>query len=209
MKKLIIALMGALVLAGCGTVRYPAIYTLNLPPPVTKPASEVALGTVAIREFHCPEYLCEGRIVYRSSPEEVGFYEYRRWAVSPREAIPQYIVDGLRARSLFQSVTIHENGSEAAYLLRGNIERFEEVDEGRDVRVVCTISAQLLETRTGSVVWSDTASETVPVEKRDIRGVVSSLSAATRMTVDHLIKSMTDELPAATARRSSEGRGGQ
>jgi len=208
-KKPIIGLMGALVLAGCGSVRYPATYTLNLPPPVSKPASEVALGTVAIREFHCPEYLCEGRIVYRSSPEEVGFYEYRRWAVSPREAIMQYVVDGLRARSLFQSVAIHENGSAAAYLLSGNIERFEEVDEGRDVRVICTISAQLLETRTRSVVWSETASETVPVEKRDIRGVVSSLSAATRMTVDHLIRSMADKLPAAMARRSSEGRGGQ
>ena len=201
-KKLVIGLMGALVLTGCGSVRYPSTYTLTLPPPVPQAAAfHVALGAVGIKDFHCPEYLCEGRIVYRSTPEEVGFYEYSRWAMSPREAVMRYVVDGLRARSPFQSVTIHENVSQVDYLLSGNIERFEEVDEGRDVRVVCTISAQLLETRTRSVVWRDTASETVPVEKRDIRGVVSSLSAATRMTVDHLIRSMTDELPAAIARR--------
>ena len=201
MKNLAIAFMGALVLAGCGSVRYPTTYVLNFPPPVPQTTpSNGALGPVAIREFRCPEYLCEGRIVYRSSPEEVGFYEYHRWAMNPREAVTQYVADGLRAQSLFQRVTIHESGSEAAYLLSGNIERLEEMDEGRDVHVVCRISARLLDTRTRLVVWSDTASETVQVEKRDIRGVVSSLSSAARTSADRLLKSLREELPAARAR---------
>ncbi len=201
MKNLAVVFMGALVLAGCGSVRYPKTYVLNLPPPVPQTApSNGALGPVAIREFRCPEYLCEGRIVYRSSPEEVGFYEYHRWAMNPREAITQYVVDGLRAQSLFQSVTIRESGAEAAYLLSGNIEGLEEVDEGRDVHVVCRISARLMDTRTRSVVWSHTASETVHVENRDMRGVVSSLSSAARTTADRLLKSLREELPAARAR---------
>ena len=200
MKNLAVAFMGALVLAGCGSVRYPTTYVLNFPPPVPQTTpSNGALGPVAIRELQCPEYLCEGRIVYRPSPEEVAFYEYHRWAMDPRQAIAQYLEDGLRARSLFQSVTVHERGSDAAYVLSGNIERLEEVDQGRDVRVVCTISAQLLDTRTRSVLWSHTASETVHVEKRDIRGVVSSLSSAARTAADHLLKSMTEELPANIA----------
>jgi len=120
--------------------------------------------------------------------------------VNPREAITQYVVEGLRAESLFKSVAIHERGPETAYVLSGNIDRLEEVDQGRDVRVVCAISAQLLDSRTRSVVWSHTASETVQVEKRDVRGVVSSLSAAARTAADRLVKSMTEELPAATAR---------
>jgi len=70
----------------------------------------------------------------------------------------------------------------------------------RDVRVVCTISAQLMDTRMRSVVWNHTASETVQVEKRDIRGVVSSFSAAARTAADRLLESMTEELPAARAR---------
>ena len=201
MKNLAVALMASFVLAGCGSVRYPATYVLNLPAPVPQPApSNGALESVAIREFQCPEYLCEGRVVYRSSTEEVGFYEYHRWAVNPRAAITQYVVEGLRAESLFKSVAIHERGPEAAYVLSGNIDRLEEVDQGRDVRVVCAISAQLLDRRARSVVWSHTASETVQVEKRDVRGVVSSLSAAARTAADRLVKSMTEELPAATAR---------
>jgi ABC-type uncharacterized transport system auxiliary subunit len=200
MKNLAVAFMGALVLAGCGSVRYPTSYVLNFPPPVPQAAqSNGVLGPVAIREFRCPEYLCEGRIVYRPSPEEVAFYEYHRWAMDPRQAITQYLEDGLRARSLFQSVTFHERGSETAYVLSGKIERFEEVDQGREVRVVCTISAQLLDTRTKSIVWSRAESDTALVEKRDVAGVVSSLSSAAKTTVDRLLKSITEELPASIA----------
>ena len=207
MKNLTVVFMAALVLAGCGSVRYPTSYVLNFPPPAPRAAlSNGALGPVAIREFRCPEYLCEGRIVYRPGPEEVGFYENHRWAMNPRQAITQYLEDGLRAQSLFQGVTVHEGGSETAYVLSGNIERLEEVDEGRDVHAVCTISAQLLDTRTRSVVWSHTASETVSVEKRDIAGVVSSLAAAAGTAADRLLKSMTDELPATTARLAATSR---
>ena len=157
-----------------------------------------------VREFRCPEYLCEGRIVYRSSPEEVGFYEYHRWALNPREAITQYVEEGLRAQSLFKSVAVHERGAEAAYVLSGDIERLEEVDQSRDVSVVCTISAQLLDARTRSVVWSHTASETVHVEKRDIRGVVSGLSSAARTAADRLLNSLMEELPETIALAPTE-----
>jgi ABC-type uncharacterized transport system auxiliary subunit len=206
MKYVAVAFIGAFVLAGCGSVRYPTNYVLNFPPPVPHAApSNGALGAVTVREFRCPEYLCEGRIVYRSSPEEIGFYEYHRWAADPRRAITQYVEDALRAQSLFKSVASQERGSEAAYLLSGNIERLEEVDEGREVRAVCTISAQLQDTRTRSVVWTNTASETVRVEKRDMRGIVSSLSAAAHTAADRLLKSMAEELPASVARTSTTG----
>jgi len=196
MKRLAVVLMGAVALAGCGSVRYPTSYVLNFPPPAPRaPLSNGALGPVEVR---CPEYLCDGRIVYRPSSEEVAFYEYHRWAMNPRQAITQYMEDRLRAQSLFQGVTVHEGGSET-YVLSGNIERLEEVDEGRDVHAVCRISAQLTDTRTRAVVWSHTASETVAVEKRDIAGVVSSLSAAVRTVSDSLLKSMAEELPTTMA----------
>ena len=38
MKNLAVAFMGALVLAGCGSVRYPTTYVLNFPPPVPQGA---------------------------------------------------------------------------------------------------------------------------------------------------------------------------
>ena len=200
MKYLALAFIGVFMLAGCGSVRYPATYVLNFPAPVARAAaSNGTLGPAVIREFQSPEYLEDGRIVYRSSPEEVGFYEYHRWAMNPRQSVTQYVLEALRAQSLFKSVAAYERGSETAYVLSGNIERLEEVDQGREVRVVCTISAQLLDVRTRSVVWSHSSSETVQVEKRDIRGIVSSLSSASRTAADRLVASMAEELPASMA----------
>ena len=77
-------------------------YVLNVQPPVARESPQRALGPVTVREFRCPDYLCDGRIVYRPTPEEVGFYEYHRWAVSPREMITRLVAADLRSRALFQ-----------------------------------------------------------------------------------------------------------
>lgn len=204
MKMIAAAVSSVLMLAGCGSVRYPTSYLLNLPAPAPQSATpEAGMGSVAVREFRCPEYLCEGRIVYRPTAEEVGFYEHHRWAVSPRQAVTQSVVNALRARSLFSSVAYNERGVEAEYVLTGAIERLEEVDEGRDVRAVCSISAQLVDTNTRTVVWHGAVSETIPVERRDVAGVVSSLSAATRTAVHRLVSSMDNELAAGEKRRGA------
>ena len=72
--------------------------------------------------------------------------------------------------------------------------RLEEVDEARQVAAVCTISAQLVETRTRAVVWSRLATERVSVERRDVAGVVNGLATAVRATVDRLVTDMELEL---------------
>ena len=205
MKTVAIVFTGGLLLVGCGSVRYPTYYVLNFPSPAPQ-AREAsgALGPVAIREFGCPDYLCGDRIAYRPSSEEVGFYEFHRWAMNPQQAITKYVEDSLRAKSPFRSIAVHERRGETAYVLTGNIERFEEMDQGRDVRAICTISGQLLDAETKSVVWSNTASETVQVDKRDIRGVVNSLSAAARMAADRLLQSMTQQMAAKMALAPTE-----
>ena len=60
-------------LSGCGRLRYPAYYTLNLPAPPDPPAGESVRNSIAVREFQSPGYLRQGPIVYRATPEEVGF----------------------------------------------------------------------------------------------------------------------------------------
>ena len=187
-----------LTFAACGHVRYPTNYLLNFPPPPPSFAAPRDMrGALAIQEFQCPQYLCEGRIVYRSSPEEIGSYEFHRWAMNPRDMITQSVADRIRSEALFHSVVLKGTGVEPAYVLKGNIERLEEVDEGRDVRVVCTISAQLLDTQTKSVIWTHTESQTIAVQNRNVAGVVSSLSTAARMAVDNLVKSLAETLPSA------------
>jgi ABC-type uncharacterized transport system auxiliary subunit len=189
--SLAIAFLALPVFAACGHARYPTNYVLAFPPaaPSLAPAF-VIRGALAVDEFQCPQYLCEGRIVYRPSIEEIGFYEFHRWAMSPSGMITHFITDSIRSEGLFESVALQEAGIESAYVLKGNIEQLEEVDVGSDVWAVCTISAQLLDTQTKSIIWSHTASQTVAVQNRSIAGVVSGISAAVWLTVDDIVKSL-------------------
>jgi cholesterol transport system auxiliary component len=184
--------LGPLAVTACGSARYPASYVLTLEaPPVHPQAPPRALGSLLIREFRSPEYLSDGRLVYRPSPEQVGFYEYHRWATGPRLAITVALANRLRAQSLFTAVAVDERGIYAPLVLSGTVDRLEEVDLGTDVRAVCTLSAQLVDTRNRSIVWSDTASEEVPVAHSEIAGVVRSLSAASNTALDRLVASLS------------------
>jgi ABC-type uncharacterized transport system auxiliary subunit len=146
-----------------------------------------------VRDLGCPLYLCEGRVVYREEPHRLGFYDRHRWAVDPRSALTRLLADRIRASSLFESVTVAGSPARAAYLLRGEIERFEEVDEKTSVYAICTISAEIIDVKTGSTTWRGTVSETVPVPQRDVAGVVAGLAVASRTVADRLVASMADE----------------
>ena len=195
------AFVGALAISACGSARYPAYYTLHFEPSTQARALERAMGTLAIKELSCPDYLCEGRIVYRATPAEVGFYQYHRWASSPRAMIAQYLAERVQARSLFTRVSGDESRVATDFVLSGTLERLEEVDEARQVVAVSTISAQLVDTRARTVVWSGTAAERVPVQQRDMPGVVNGLGAAVRASVDRLVSDMEIELGRGAARR--------
>jgi len=193
------ALFGALAMGGCGSVHYPAHYTLNLQPSVQAPAPVHSTGTVAVVELGCPDYLCGDRIVYRSTPAEVGFYEYHRWAANPREMIAHYLADHVRSRSLFASVNDADSRVATDFVLNGTIDRLEEVDEGRSVAAVCALSAQLRDTRSGAIVWSGTIEERVALAQRDVPGLVNGLTTAVRNSVDRLVADMEVELGRSAA----------
>jgi hypothetical protein len=104
------------------------------------------------------------------------------------------MVETLQARSIFDHVSPYESGIAAAYSLKGRIERLEEVDSALDVKVECAISAELIDTKTGSIIWSDQASETLPVPQRNVKGVVNALTQASHTTVGNLVQSMMKKL---------------
>jgi ABC-type uncharacterized transport system auxiliary subunit len=196
----LLAIAAAVALAACGSVRYPAHYALEVAPaPPTAAPPQSPLGPLVVRELACPPYLCEGRVVYREEPHRVGFYDYHRWAVNPRTALTGVLADRIRASSLFESVTVAGSPARATYLLRGEIERFEEVDEKTSVYAICTTSAEIVDVKTGTVSWTGTVSETVPVQRRDVASLVAGLGVAARTVADRLVASMADELSARRA----------
>ena len=199
MKKLTTALVLIVTLlpalTGCGRVRYPAYYTLNLPAPPDPPAAEDVKTSIAVREFQSPGYLRQGPIVYRTTPEEIGFYEYHRWAADPRMLVTSAVVDHLRANGQFSRVSMYDGGPNNDYVFSGRLEKLEEVDYEAGVKVEVTLSAQITKVATGARVWSNAVSETGTVSQRNVRGVVSEMNRTMDIAINKLLATVPAPLP--------------
>jgi ABC-type uncharacterized transport system auxiliary subunit len=176
------------ILTSCmGRVRYPNYYTLNLPAPPDPPAAEKAHASLAIREFRAPTYLRQGAIVYKTSPEQIGFYPYHRWAMDPRDFVTNAIVDRLRASGAFARVQTYDGSRDINYVLSGRLEKLEELDYQGGVKVQVAISAQMTNIATGAVVWSNAVSEIGDVNKHDVPAVVSEMNRTMQRAIEKLV----------------------
>jgi ABC-type uncharacterized transport system auxiliary subunit len=190
-KKLIMisfVLTALITLAGCGrAVKYPDYYTLHVPPPPDPPLQTGVRASLAVREFRSPTYLHQGAIVYKTSAEQIGFYNYHRWAVDPREFVTNAVADRLRASGNFTEVKLYDGRSDVDYVLSGRLEKLEEVDYEGGVKVEVAISAQTTNLTTGAVVWTNTVSEVGSVGQRDVPAVVSEMSRTMERAIEKLL----------------------
>jgi ABC-type uncharacterized transport system auxiliary subunit len=192
MKKKLIAMSFALtalvILSGCGgAVKYPSYYTLHVPPPPDPPAEGNLHSTLAVREFRSPAYLHQGTIVYKTSPEQIGFYNYHRWATDPREFVTNAVADRLRAGGTFTQVKPYDGRADIDYVLSGRLEKLEEIDYDGGVKVEVAVSAQMVRLSTGATVWTNSVSEVGQVDTRDLPAVVSAMSRTTDRAIEKLL----------------------
>lgn len=191
---LLVVVAAMMALAGCGgAVKYPKYYTLHVPPPPDPPAQKDIQAKLAIRQFRSPAYLRQGAIVYKTSPEQIGFYEYHRWAVDPREFLTNAVTDRLRASGNFTQVSVYDGHSDMDYILSGRLEKLEEIDYQGGLKVEVAISAQILSVATGETVWTNAVSEVGTVDERNIPAIVSEMNR----TMERAIEKLLTPAPAA------------
>jgi len=196
LTTIVLSLVALVILASCGgKVRYPSYYTLNLPAPPDPPAAENAHATVAIREFRAPAYLRQGTIVYKPSPEQIGFYAYHRWAINPCEFVTTSVIERLRASGHFARVKPYDGRPDIEYVLSGRLEKLEEFDYEGGVKVEVAISAQMTNLATGRTVWTNAVSEVGDVNKGNVPAVVSEMNR----TMERAIEKLLSPLPADVA----------
>jgi ABC-type uncharacterized transport system auxiliary subunit len=187
--------LAVLLVPGCGKVHHPDYYTLALAPTLSAESNGGrTLGTLQVRDFETPAYLRQGRIVYRKSPTEVGFYEYHRWVTNPGATVTTAIIGTLRSSGLFSQVESEGSHIKPDFLLRGQLERLDEIDYGGGVRVEVKLSAQLVNLRTASNVWSGSEAETATVDKATMNSVVIEMSDAAQKCVNRLLADMQRQL---------------
>jgi ABC-type uncharacterized transport system auxiliary subunit len=181
-------LTALIALAGCaGRVKYPNYYTLHVPPPPDPPAQVGVHASLAVREFQSPVYLHQGAIVYKTSPEQIGFYNYHRWAADPREIVTNAVTDRLRASGNFTQVKPYDGRADVDYVLTGRLEKLEEVDYDGGVKVEVAISAQMTSIITGAPVWTNTVDEVKTVSQRNLPAVVSEMNGTMERAIEKLL----------------------
>jgi cholesterol transport system auxiliary component len=187
MRTFLVSVIAGL-LAGCGNIQGPAIryYKLDIPPAPT-PAGPSVQVPLRIEPFQTTGLLRQDRIVYRPSPEEVGFYEYHRWAERPNDTVTKALADQLTGRRLFQSVEISDGPERAEYVLRGSIDQLQEVDYHGAVRSQVSISAELEDPVRREKIWASVASSEFVVQKSDVQAVVTAMGQASRQSIDRLV----------------------
>jgi len=194
---LAITLAVSIAFVGCaGKIRYPSYYTLHVPPPPDPPARPDVHASLAVREFRSPGYLRQGPLVYRASAEQIGFYDYHRWATDPRQFVTVAIANRLRASGNFADVTMYDGRSHVDYIITGRLEKLEEVDYAGGVRVEVALSAQMTDIHTGLTAWANSASDIENVAQRNVPAVVSEMSHAMDRAIEKLLSSIpSPQLP--------------
>ena len=180
---------GLLLAAGCGKIPTTHYYALDAGLPAV-PASSSLPFDVAVARFHTPQLLAQDRLVYRTSPHQVDYYNYHRWSGAPADLVTDLFLSRLRNAGLFRSVSTLQGGPKADYLLRGTIDNLEEVNsaEGVSARVALTLEAQDMKTR--EVVWTGKGSYEKPVSDRTVEGVVRELNEGVHQSLEQITRGL-------------------
>src|ERR1700722_19192719 len=191
LMTVVFSLAALVVRTSCGgKVRYPNYYTLNLPAPPDPPPAENVHAAVAVREFRAPDYLRQGAIVYKPSPEQIGFYAFHRWAINPCDFVTNAVMERLRASGDFARVKSYDGRPDAEYVLSGRLEKLEELDYAGGIKVDVALSAQMTNVATGLTVWTNAVSEVGDVNKRDVPAVVSEMNRTMERAINKLLSPM-------------------
>lgn len=139
------------MLAGCGAARPIKYYSLD-PPEVTRAPQQLDV-TLLIGHFRAPILYRDTRIVYRTSANEMGVYEEHRWVEPPALMIEEMLLESLRKSGNYKSVQLIATNAKGDYIVRGQVERFDEV-EGTPIQARVWLNLSLYDVKNGETVWS-------------------------------------------------------
>jgi ABC-type uncharacterized transport system auxiliary subunit len=194
-----LAVLSAALVAGCGAARPNAYYQLTVPgdrnaaPDRSPYAITLLLGP--LRASHLYR---EDHIVYSSSGEHMGTYQYQRWAEPPTEMLDDIMLRELRASGRYRAVDALRSNARGDFILYGHLYDFKEIS-GAPLMARLTFDLELRETKTGATVWTHFYTHDEPVEGKDISAVVAALDRDAQRGVGELMSGLDQFFSAHTA----------
>ena len=169
------AALSAGLLAGCGAARPSKYYQLTIPGDVASLAERNPYPvTLLLGPLRASQLYREDQIVYSSGGDQMGTYQYQRWAQPPTEMLPEILLRDLRDSGRYRAVDLLRSNSRGDYILYGRLYDFKEVS-GTSLSTRLTIDLEMRETKTGSTVWTHFYTHDEPAGGKDISAVVAAL----------------------------------
>ncbi|HTQ86630.1 MAG TPA: PqiC family protein [Candidatus Solibacter sp.] len=162
-----------LLLAGCGAGRPIKYYSLD--PPAVTPAPQKLDVSLLIGRFRAPTLYRDTRIVYRTGANEMGLYEEHRWVEAPAQMVEEMLLESLRKGGRYKSVQPVSSNAQGDYIVRGRIERFEQV-EGKPITARVWLRMSLYDPKTGETVWAHVYEHDEGAAGADLDSIVAALS---------------------------------
>jgi ABC-type uncharacterized transport system auxiliary subunit len=190
----------ALGLSGCVANRPIRYYTVQLP---TAPTHSTSIYPVSllVASISGPQIFQDTPIAYRIGTNEIGTYQFSRWAEPPVEMIKGKLIRVLGASGDYQSVASLGSTSEGQFVLRGRLYDFEEVDSGSIAGRV-SMEFELYDRKSGKVVWSHFYSQSEPVQGKQISAVVTALDVNLDRGLNEVAAGLNQYFSANLARKS-------
>lgn len=184
----LIALM-ALFLCGCGAARPSKYYQLTIPgdAPAGQAGDPTPTSvTLLIGNLFASDLYREDRIVYSAAGEQMGTYEYERWAEPPTEMIQEVLLRGLRSSGRYRAVFTHKSDTNGDFLLRGRLYDFKEVSE-KGMLARLTVEFEMRDLKNGATVWTHYYQHDEPVNGKNVSAVVAALDQNVQRAVKEVL----------------------
>lgn len=184
------ALFAAIVLSGCGAARPSKYYQLSVPnETATAQPADPAPVTLLLGTLLASHLYREDRIVYSGAGQEMGTYEYQRWAEPPTEMIQEVLLRELRASGRYRAVYTHRSNAIGDFLLRGRLYDFKEVS-GNPLLARVSVDLELRDVKTGTTVWTHYYSHDEPAGGKDVPAVVAAMDRNVQRGVKEIVASL-------------------
>jgi ABC-type uncharacterized transport system auxiliary subunit len=177
-------------LAGCGAARPSKYYQLTVPGnEIATQGADPVPATILLGPFFASHLYREDRIVYSSTGERMGTYEYQRWAEPPTEMIQEVLLRELRASGRYKAVYVERSTANGDFLIRGRLYDFKEVS-GNAMIAKVTFELEMRDLKSGSTVWNHYYSHDEPVTGKDVSAVVAALDRNVQMGLREVLASL-------------------
>lgn len=176
--------------AGCGATRPSKYYQLTVPADASPTERGDAVpATLLLGSLMTSHLYREDRIVYGNGPEQLGTYEYQRWAEPPTEMIEEVLLRRLRASGRYRAISYRRSSMNGDFVLRGRLYDFKEVSGSQMVARV-TLELEMRDLKTNATVWTHYYTHDEPVNGKDVPALVAALDRNVQNGIAEVVASL-------------------